>query len=78
MVPGEPVEPAGQGPHDELVPAGMRLRPDSGTRLLADGTVLVGGYPVRVLRLTASGAYSVYLGNSSANLSPVGTVQVDQ
>ena len=37
----------------------MRLRPDPGTRLLAGGTVLVGGSPVRVLRLTASGARHV-------------------
>jgi mycofactocin system glycosyltransferase len=37
----------------------MRLRPDPGTRLLAGGTVLVGGSPVRVLRLTASGARQV-------------------
>jgi mycofactocin glycosyltransferase len=34
----------------------MCLRPDPGSRLLAGGTVLVGGHPVRVLRLTASGA----------------------
>jgi mycofactocin system glycosyltransferase len=41
------------------VPAGFRLRADPGSRLLADETVLVGGYPVRVLRLTASGARHV-------------------
>jgi mycofactocin glycosyltransferase len=47
------------GPDDELVPAGLRLRPDPGSRLLAGGTVLVGGSPVRVLRLTSAGARQV-------------------
>jgi mycofactocin glycosyltransferase len=37
----------------------MRLAPDPGTRLVADGTVLVGGSPVRVLRLTPAGARQV-------------------
>jgi mycofactocin glycosyltransferase len=37
----------------------MRLRPDPGTRLLAGGTVLAGGSPIRVLRLTAPGARHV-------------------
>ncbi len=37
----------------------MRLRADSGTRLVADGGVLVGGSPVRVLRLTPAGARQV-------------------
>jgi mycofactocin system glycosyltransferase len=37
----------------------MRLRPDPGARLLAGGTVLVGGSPVRLLRLTPSGARHV-------------------
>src|SRR5215469_15723015 len=44
---------------DDLVPAGLRLRADSGTRLAAGGSVLVGGSPVRVLRLTAGGARQV-------------------
>ena len=50
---------------DDLVPVGFRLRPDGGTRLLrggarpAGGAVLVGGSPVRVLRLTAGGARQV-------------------
>ncbi|MFZ0755312.1 MAG: hypothetical protein WAN00_16220, partial [Trebonia sp.] len=48
-----------QGPADELAPAGLRLRADSGTRLVAAGTVLVGGSPVRVLRLTPAGAREV-------------------
>ena len=48
-----------QGPADELAPAGLRLRADSGTRLVAAGTVLVGGSPVRVLRLTPAGARAV-------------------
>jgi mycofactocin glycosyltransferase len=53
------------GPADELAPAGMRLCRDAGARLLAGGTVaaggavLVGGSPVRVLRLTPSGARHV-------------------
>jgi mycofactocin glycosyltransferase len=47
------------GPEDELAPAGLALRPDPGSRLLAGGTVLVGGSPVRVLRLTPSGARHV-------------------
>jgi mycofactocin system glycosyltransferase len=50
---------AGQGPADELVPAGFGLRADPGSRLLAGGTVLTGGYPTRVLRLTPSGARHV-------------------
>jgi GT2 family glycosyltransferase len=37
----------------------MRLTPDSGTRLVAGGSVLVGGSPVRVLRLTSAGARQV-------------------
>jgi mycofactocin glycosyltransferase len=47
------------GPEDELAPVGLALRPDPGSRLLAGGTVLVGGSPVRVLRLTPSGARHV-------------------
>ena len=46
------------GDHD-LAPAGMRLIPDPGTRLVAGGAVLVGGSPVRVLRLTPAGARQV-------------------
>jgi len=46
-------------PDDAGVPAGMRLAPDPGTRLVAGGTVLVGGSPVRVLRLTPAGARQV-------------------
>jgi mycofactocin glycosyltransferase len=47
------------GPDGELAPAGLALRPDPGARLLAGGTVLAGGSPVRVLRLTPSGARMV-------------------
>src|SRR5271170_7843473 len=47
------------GPADELAPAGLRLRADSGTRLVAGGAVLAGGSPVRVLRLTPAGARAV-------------------
>jgi GT2 family glycosyltransferase len=50
---------AHQGPGDELVPAGLRLRPDPGARTLAGGTVLTGGYPIRVLRLSQAGARHV-------------------
>ena len=42
-----------------LAPAGMRLRPDPAVRLVAGGSVLVGGSPVRVLRLTPGGARQV-------------------
>jgi hypothetical protein len=52
-------EQAEPGPAEELAPAGMGLRPDPGSRLLAGGAVLVGGSPVRVLRLTPSGARHV-------------------
>ena len=47
-----------EGDHD-LVPAGFRLSPDPGSRMLAGGAVLVGGYPARVLRLTPAGARSI-------------------
>ena len=43
----------------ELAPAGLRLVPDPGTRLVARGSVLVGGSPVRVLRLTPGGSRQV-------------------
>src|SRR5271166_6643074 len=54
--PAGALAPAGRGPADELVPAGFRLRADPGSRMLAGGTVLTGGYPTRVLRLTRAGA----------------------
>jgi mycofactocin glycosyltransferase len=50
---------------DDLVPVGFKLRADAATRLLpggarlSGGAVLVGGSPVRVLRLTAGGARQV-------------------
>src|SRR5580693_9547004 len=59
LVPAGPADLLGPGPADELVPAGLGLRPDPGSRLLAGGTVLVGGAPVRVLRLTSAGARQV-------------------
>jgi GT2 family glycosyltransferase len=37
----------------------MRIVPDTGTRLIAGGAVLVGGSPVRVLRLTPAGSRQV-------------------
>src|SRR5207247_9863858 len=51
--------PAGQGPDDERGPAGFRLRPEPGARTVAGGTVITGGYPVRVLRLSQAGARHV-------------------
>jgi mycofactocin glycosyltransferase len=41
------------------VPPGMRLMPDSGARLISGRPVLVGGSPVRVLKLTPAGARQV-------------------
>ncbi|MCW2895743.1 MAG: mftF [Actinomycetia bacterium] len=63
--PGRPGRSAADDTRDaaaggrELAPAGVRLVPDSGTRLVAGGSVLVGGSPVRVLRLTRAGARQV-------------------
>jgi mycofactocin system glycosyltransferase len=57
-------------PDDSLAPQGMRLTPDSGTRLVAGGSVLVGGSPVRVLRLTPSGARQVASWFAGAPLPP--------
>jgi mycofactocin glycosyltransferase len=59
QVAARPAGPLGPGPEDELAPAGLRLRADPGSRTLAGGTVLTGGSPVRVLRLTPSGARHV-------------------
>jgi mycofactocin system glycosyltransferase len=57
--PARALATAGPGPADDLVPAGFRLSADPRSRLVADGTVLTGGYPTRVLRLTPSGARHV-------------------
>jgi mycofactocin system glycosyltransferase len=57
--PAEALALAGGGPADDLVPAGFRLRADPRSRMVADGTVLTGGYPTRVLRLTRPGARHV-------------------
>ena len=43
-------------PCQSPVPAGLRLRPDSGLQTLAGGAVLVGGSPLRLLRLGPRGA----------------------
>ena len=43
----------------EPAPAGLHLIPDPGARLVARGSVLVGGSPVRVLRLTPAGARQI-------------------
>ncbi|HEX6519100.1 MAG TPA: mycofactocin biosynthesis glycosyltransferase MftF [Streptosporangiaceae bacterium] len=40
----------------ELVPAGFRLRPDPTARLLNGSSLLAGGSPLRILRLTPAGA----------------------
>jgi mycofactocin glycosyltransferase len=48
-----------QSAGDEPVPVGFRLSADPGTRLVANGSVLVGGSPVRVLRLTPAGGRQV-------------------
>jgi mycofactocin glycosyltransferase len=48
-----------EGLAEQLAPAGLRLRADAGARLVAGGMVLVGGSPVRVLRLTPTGARQV-------------------
>jgi mycofactocin system glycosyltransferase len=50
---------AAAGGSRELAPVGLRLTADSGTRLVAAGSVLVGGSPVRVLRLTPAGVRQV-------------------
>jgi len=55
VVGGAPAAEADRG----LVQAGARLLPDLDTRLVAGGAVLVGGSPVRVLRLTPAGARQV-------------------
>jgi mycofactocin system glycosyltransferase len=47
------------GPADEAAPAGLRLTRDPGTRFVTGGLVLVGGSPVRLLRLTKGGARQV-------------------
>jgi mycofactocin system glycosyltransferase len=41
---------------EPLVPTGWRLRPDAATRRARGGTVVFGGTPLRVLRLSAAGA----------------------
>ncbi|HEY5398261.1 MAG TPA: mycofactocin biosynthesis glycosyltransferase MftF, partial [Trebonia sp.] len=51
-------EPA-PAPGAEVAPTGLRLTPDPGARFVAGGLVLVGGSPVRVLRLTPAGARQV-------------------
>jgi mycofactocin glycosyltransferase len=59
LVAAGPAGTLGPGPEDELAPAGLGLRADPGSRLLAGGLVLAGGFPVRVLRLTPAGARHV-------------------
>jgi len=51
----DPAAPPAAAP----APAGLRLIPDPGTRFVVGGLVLVGGSPVRVLRLTPAGARQV-------------------
>jgi len=54
-----PAADPGAVPAAAPAPAGLRLTPDPGTRFVAAGLVLVGGSPVRVLRLTPAGARQV-------------------
>lgn len=42
-----------------MVPAGFRLRPDPGLMVLAGGTLLVGGSPLRLVKLSPAGARRV-------------------
>jgi mycofactocin glycosyltransferase len=56
---GEAAGPAGQGRPPGPAAAGLRLRPEPGLRSLNGGTVLLGGYPHRLLRLGAAGARHV-------------------
>ncbi|HUL25275.1 MAG TPA: mycofactocin biosynthesis glycosyltransferase MftF [Streptosporangiaceae bacterium] len=59
MTPARGPDPGGQAgplPCRSPVPAGLRLRPDPGLLILAGGSVLVGGSPLRLLRLGARGA----------------------
>jgi hypothetical protein len=46
-------------PSSAPAPAGLRLAPDASTRLVPGRSVLVGGAPVRVLRLTPAGERQV-------------------
>jgi mycofactocin glycosyltransferase len=48
--------PASPLPCRSPAPAGLRLRPDPGLGTLAGGTVLLGGSPLRLLRLGPAGA----------------------
>jgi len=51
-----PAPRQGPVPRQAPAPAGMCLRPDQGLRSLAGGTVLVGGSPLRLLRLAPRAA----------------------
>ena len=59
MIVGHPRRYSPPMTHDHGVPAGFRMRADPNTRLMAGESVLVGGSPVRVLRLTPAGARQV-------------------
>jgi mycofactocin system glycosyltransferase len=63
---------AGSGPADRSVPVDHRLVLDSDTRVSGSGTVLIGGSPLRVLRLTAEGAALVgrWTGGEPVGTSP--------
>ena len=43
-------------PPDSPLPSGWRLRMDGSTRIESGGTVVYGGFPLRVIRLSARGA----------------------
>src|SRR6516225_5655861 len=59
MIVGHPRRYSPPMTHDHDVPAGFALRADPDTRFVAGESVLVGGSPVRVLRLTPAGARQV-------------------
>ncbi|MBI3257098.1 MAG: mycofactocin biosynthesis glycosyltransferase MftF [Actinobacteria bacterium] len=54
------------------LPAGCRVVFDRGTRLLADGRALLGGSPLRLLRLTAEGAATVRSLREGVTMAEVG------
>lgn len=65
-------EAAEAEPGDEarLPPPALSLRLDPGLRRRQGGTVLIGGYPLRILRLTATGAASVDAWAAGAPVGP--------
>jgi len=54
------------------VPAASRVVFDRRTRLLADGRALLGGSPLRLLRLTAEGAAAVCSMREGVTMAEIG------